>query len=50
MFLPRIVAMRGKADELLGVAVVLYNVTRFRLLDATKTNLVATVSHELKSR
>ena len=48
-FLPRILAMRSKADALLGVAVVLYDVTRFRLLDATKTNLVATVSHELKS-
>ena len=48
-FLPRILAMRGKDDALLGVAVVLYDVTRFRLLDAAKTNLVATVSHELKS-
>jgi len=27
----------------------LYDVTRFRLLDAAKTNLVATVSHELKT-
>jgi len=34
---------------LLGVAVVLYDVTRFRLVDAAKTDLVATVSHELKS-
>ena len=32
-----------------GVAAVLYDLTRFRLLDAMKTNLVATVSHELKS-
>ncbi len=48
-FLPRILAMRSKEDALLGVAVVLYDVTRFRLLDATKTDLVATVSHELKS-
>jgi signal transduction histidine kinase len=31
------------------VAVVLHDVTRFRLLDATKTDLVATVSHEIKS-
>jgi signal transduction histidine kinase len=29
--------------------VVLYDVTRFRLLDAAKTNLVATVSHELNT-
>jgi two-component system, NtrC family, sensor histidine kinase KinB len=48
-FLPRILAMRGKDDKLLGVAVVLYDVTRFRLVDAAKTDLVATVSHELKS-
>jgi signal transduction histidine kinase len=48
-FLPRILAMRTKDEVLFGVAVVLYDVTRFRLLDAIKTNLVATVSHELKS-
>jgi signal transduction histidine kinase len=48
-FLPRILPMRDKEDALFGVAVVLYDVTRFRLLDAAKTNLVATVSHELKS-
>jgi NtrC-family two-component system sensor histidine kinase KinB len=48
-FLPRILAMRSKEDALLGVAVVLYDVTRFRLLDAAKTDLVSTVSHELKS-
>ena len=48
-FLPRILAMRNKEDALFGVAVVLYDVTRFRLLDAVKTNLLATVSHELKT-
>ncbi len=48
-FLPRILAMRNKEDALFGVAVVLYDITRFRLLDAAKTDLVATVSHELKS-
>lgn len=48
-FLPRVLAMRDKHDTLLGVAVVLYDVTRFRLLDAAKSNLVATVSHELKT-
>jgi len=48
-FLPRILAMRDKEDSMFGVAVVLYDVTRFRLLDAAKTNLVATVSHELKT-
>lgn len=48
-FLPRILAMRDKNNALFGVAVVLYDVTRFRLLDAAKTNLVATVSHELNT-
>ena len=48
-FLPRVLAMRNKEDVLFGVAVVLSDVTRFRLLDATKTDLVATVSHEIKS-
>ncbi len=48
-FLPRILMMRDKQEVLFGVAVVLYDVTRFRLLDAAKTDLVATVSHELKS-
>jgi NtrC-family two-component system sensor histidine kinase KinB len=48
-FLPRILAMRVRPQELFGVAVVLYDVTRFRLLDAAKTDLVATVSHELKT-
>ena len=48
-FLPRVLVMRDKENNLFGVAVVLYDVTRFRLLDGAKTNLVGTVSHELKS-
>jgi two-component system, NtrC family, sensor histidine kinase KinB len=48
-FLPRILTMRNKEDAMFGVAVVLYDVTRFRLLDAAKTHLVGTVSHELKT-
>jgi two-component system, NtrC family, sensor histidine kinase KinB len=48
-FLPRVLAMRNEDYALFGVAVVLYDVTRFRLLDDAKTNLVATVSHELKT-
>src|SRR5205085_1443643 len=32
-----------------GAAVLLEDVTRFRLLDEVKSNLVATVSHELKT-
>jgi len=49
-FLPRIVVMRhGREDDPWGVALVLYDITRFRLMDDIKTNLVATVSHELKT-
>src|SRR5207302_9990465 len=33
----------------LGAAVLLQDVTRFRLLDQIKSDLVATVSHELKT-
>ncbi len=48
-FLPRIHLMRETDARPVGVAVVLHDVTRFRLLDDAKTNLVATVSHELKT-
>jgi signal transduction histidine kinase len=48
-FLPRVLTMRDKENAPFGVAVVLNDVTRFRLLDGAKTHLVATVSHELKT-
>ena len=48
-FLPLIHLMRDGDARSIGVAVVLHDVTRFRLLDDAKTNLVATVSHELKT-
>lgn len=48
-FLPRIHLMRDPGSKPVGAAVVLHDVTRFRLLDDAKTNLVATVSHELKT-
>ena len=41
--------MRDEAGKLFGVAIVLQDVTRFRLMDEVKTNLVSTVSHELKT-
>jgi NtrC-family two-component system sensor histidine kinase KinB len=47
--LPRVIGMRDESGNLFGVAIVLQDVTRFRLLDEVKTNLVSTVSHELKS-
>ena len=48
-FLPRIIGIRGDQGTVFGAAVILQNVTRLRLLDEVKSNLVATVSHELKT-
>jgi two-component system, NtrC family, sensor histidine kinase KinB len=48
-FLPRIVLLRDDSREVFGVAVILENVTRMLLLDDVKSNLIATVSHELKT-
>jgi NtrC-family two-component system sensor histidine kinase KinB len=48
-YLPRVLAMRNEENAMIGVAVVLYDVTRFRLLDDAKTNLVSTVSHEIRT-
>jgi signal transduction histidine kinase len=48
-YLPRILAI---GDELIGfggAAMILQDVTKFRLLDDAKSNLVGTVSHELKT-
>ena len=47
--LPRVIGMRDDSGNIFGAAVVLQDVTRFRLLDEVKTNLVSTVSHELKT-
>ena len=44
--LPRVIGLR---DGGAGAVIILHDVTRFRLLDDVKTNLVATVSHELKT-
>lgn len=48
-FLPRILPIRDPDGVTLGAAVLLEDITRFRLLDEFKSNLVATVSHELKT-
>jgi len=48
-FLPRVLAMRNESGVPIGVVVVLQDVTRFRVADDVKTNLIATVSHELKT-
>jgi two-component system, NtrC family, sensor histidine kinase KinB len=48
-FLPRIVVVGDKLTEFSGAAIILQDVTKFRLMDDAKTNLVGTVSHELKT-
>ena len=48
-YLPRVLAIGDKLTEFKGAAVILQDVTKFRLLDDVKTNLVGTVSHELKT-
>jgi NtrC-family two-component system sensor histidine kinase KinB len=48
-FLPQALAMRDDGGALSGIVVALQDVTRFRMADDLKTNLIATVSHELKT-
>ncbi len=48
-YLPQILPIKDPFQNTLGAAVVLNDVTRFRLLDRIKSDLVATVSHELKT-
>jgi signal transduction histidine kinase len=48
-FLPRVIGIRGDKGTIFGGAAILQNVTRMRLVDDLKTNLVSTVSHELKT-
>lgn len=48
-FLPQVRPIQSTEGETIGAAVVLNDVTRFRLLDRLKSDWVATVSHELKT-
>ncbi len=48
-YLPQARRINSPSGEYLGAAIVLSDVTRFRLLDKFKTDWVATVSHELKT-
>ena len=48
-FLPRAVAIRTAPDELIGAAIALLDVTKLHLLDRLKSDMVSTVSHELKT-
>jgi signal transduction histidine kinase len=47
--LPRILTIRDTDQKMLGAAVLLQDVTGLQILDEIKSNLVATVSHELKT-
>lgn len=47
--LPRVLLLLDERGDTFGVAVVLEDVTHQRLLDDVKTNLLSTVSHELKT-
>src|SRR5262249_6393250 len=47
-YLPRISSIHDPYGGTIGAAIVLADVTRFRLLDQVKSDLVAPVSHELK--
>jgi signal transduction histidine kinase len=49
VFLPRVLPIKDPYGGMLGAAVLLADVTRFQLLDQVKSDLVTTVSHELKS-
>lgn len=48
-YLPRIFRFSSEDGEHSGRAVLLHNVTRIRWLDDMKTNLLSTVSHEIKT-
>lgn len=48
-YLPRILSVSDKLTGQGSAAILLQDVTKFRLLDDAKNNLVGTVSHELKT-
>lgn len=48
-FLPRIIRIFSPEGDIAGAAVILIDVSRFRWLDEMKSNLISTVSHEIKT-
>lgn len=48
-FLPRIFRFSSELDEHTGWAILLHDVSRIRWLDDMKTNMLSTVSHEIKT-
>ena len=48
-FLPEAIPIFDEDRQLIGVTIVLSDVTRLRILDEAKSGLISTVSHELKT-
>jgi NtrC-family two-component system sensor histidine kinase KinB len=48
-FLPRILHLTDQQDMNQGLAVILDDITSMRLVDGIKSNLISTVSHEIKN-
>jgi NtrC-family two-component system sensor histidine kinase KinB len=48
-YLPQAVAVRGAGGDLLGVTLILSDVTDLRRLDELKSGMLSTVSHELRT-
>jgi signal transduction histidine kinase/HAMP domain-containing protein len=48
-YLPRILRIFTPEGDFAGAAVILIDVSRFRWLDEMKTNLISTISHEIKT-
>lgn len=48
-YLPRMLRIFSPEGDFSGVAVILIDVSRFRWLDDMKTNLISTISHEIKT-
>ncbi len=48
-YLPRILRIFSPEGDFAGAAVILIDVSRFRWLDDMKTNLISTISHEIKT-
>jgi NtrC-family two-component system sensor histidine kinase KinB len=47
--LPRVLPMLGDGGNLIGVAVVVVDITRLRQVDEAKSSVISTVSHELRT-
>jgi signal transduction histidine kinase/HAMP domain-containing protein len=48
-YLPRILRIFSPEGDVAGAAIILIDVTRFRWLDDMKTNVISTISHEIKT-